>query len=66
MKGEITMMIIKDAYDRELCVSHWRNQTFKLTREEVKALLDGKMLGDPDFDEYGIFIVMEDDENDHS
>lgn len=60
------MMIIKDAHDKELCVSSWGNHTFELTREEVKALLDGKMLGDPDFDEYGTFIVMEDDENDHS
>lgn len=60
------MMIIKDACDRELCVSPWGNQMFKLTREEVKALLDGRMLGDPDFNEYGTLIVMEDDENDHS
>lgn len=38
------------------------NHTFVLTKEEVLSLLEGKVLGDPDFDEYGTFITMEKEE----
>lgn len=55
------MLIIKNAEDDRKCTSCWRNNKFVLTREEVEALLDGKTLGDPDFDEYGTFITMEDE-----
>lgn len=41
------------------CTSKWVNNRFVLTREEVAALLDGKVLADPDFDEYGTFIELE-------
>ena len=31
-------------------------------KEEVLALLEGEVLGDPNFDEYGTFITMEKEE----
>lgn len=55
------MLIIKSVEDEQRCTSFWGNNTFVLTREEVEALLNGKTLGDPDFDEYGTFITMEDE-----
>lgn len=53
------MLIIKNEEDEKLCTSHWGNEFFELTIEEVIALLQGKTLGDPHFDEYGTFIKME-------
>lgn len=58
------MLIIKNEADIEKCMSPCGNAMFKLNREEIEALLDGKMLGDQNFDEYGLFIFMED--NDHA
>ena len=41
-------------------------QKFILTKKEVLALLEGKVLGDPDFNEYGTFIVMEKEDTDET
>ena len=57
------MLIIETEDDRKRCTSFWGNHRFLLTKEEVNALLSGKTLGDPDFDEYGTFIKMEDMDN---
>ena len=56
------MLIIENDTDKKRCMSPYGNHTFVLTREEVLALLEGKVLGDPDFDEYGTFIAMEKEE----
>lgn len=56
------MKIIKNKSDKESCISYWGNELFELTREEIEALLNGEMLGNPDMDEYGTFIVMKKDE----
>ena len=58
------MLIIENDTDEKRCISPYRNgnHTFVLTKEEVLALLEGKVLGDPDFDEYGTFIAMEKEE----
>lgn len=53
------MLIIENDTDKKLCISAYGNQEFILTKKEVLALLEGKVLGDPDFDEYGTFITME-------
>lgn len=53
------MIIYNKNDDMSECESPWGNNTFVLTREEVTALLDGKVLADPDFDEYGTFIELE-------
>lgn len=55
------MLICKNEEDKNYCTSAWGNNFFELTREEIMALLDGKTLGDPDFDEYGTFIKMKED-----
>ena len=56
------MLIIENDTDKKKCMSAFGNHTFVLTKEEVLALLEGKVLGDPDFDEYGTFITMEKEE----
>ena len=56
------MLIIENDADKKRCMSPYGNHTFVLTKEEVLALLAGKVLGDPDFDEYGTFITMEKEE----
>lgn len=56
------MLIIENDTDKERCMSYYGNHMFVLTKEEVLALLEGKVLGDPDFDEYGTFITMEKEE----
>lgn len=38
----------------------WGNSYFLIMREDIEALLAGKILGG----EYGLFIKMEDDDND--
>lgn len=53
------MLIIRTEEDREVCTSVWGNRTISLTREEIMALLIGEVLGDPNFNEYGIFVKME-------
>lgn len=57
------MLIIKNQFDKELCTSCWGNEIFELTRQEIEALLNGKTLGNPDFDEYGTFIRMKKENN---
>ena len=52
------MLIIKNDTDKKKCMSAFGDNEFILTKEEVLALLEGKVLGDPDFDEYGTFITM--------
>lgn len=56
------MLIIENDMDKKRCMSPYGNHTFVLTKEEVSALLEGKVLGDPNFDEYGTFITMEKEE----
>ena len=56
------MLIIKNDTDKRKCMSAFGNNEFVLTKEEVLALLEGKVLGDPNFDEYGTFITMKKEE----
>ncbi len=53
------MLIIKTEEDRERCTSCYGNHTIELTMEEVVALFMGATLGDPNFNEYGVFIRLE-------
>lgn len=53
------MLIIKTAEDRERCTSCYGNIIVELTMEEIVALFSGATLGDPNFNEYGIFIRLE-------
>ena len=57
------MLIIKTEEDRERCISSYGNRIITLTMEEVVALFTGATLGDPNFDEYGIFIRLEGNSN---
>ena len=56
------MLIIKNDTDNKKCMSAFGDNEFVLTKEEVFALIEGKVLGDPDFDEYGTFITMKKEE----
>lgn len=56
------MLIIENDADKKRCMSAFGDNEFILTKEEVLALLAGKVLGDPDFDEYGTFITMKKEE----
>ena len=56
------MLIIENDTDKKRCMSAFGDNEFILTKEEVLALLEGKVLGDPNFDEYGTFITMEKEE----
>ena len=56
------MLIIENDTDKKRCMSPYGNHTFVLTKDEVLALLAGKVLGDPDFDEYGTCITKEKEE----
>ena len=60
------MLIIKNDADKKKCMSIFGNNEFVLTKEEVLALLEGKVLGDPDFNEYGTFITMEKEDTDEA
>mgnify|MGYP006874318728 CR=1 FL=1 len=42
----------------------WGNSYFLIMREDIEALLAGKILGGDVGGEYGLFIKMEDDDND--
>lgn len=53
------MLIIKTEEDRERCTSCYGNRTIVLSMEEVLALFSGATLGDPNFNEYGVFIRLE-------
>ena len=44
------------------CTSPYGNRSLFVTKEQVQALLDGKVLADDHFDEYGIFIELEHNE----
>lgn len=54
------MLIINTENDRQACTSPWGNHEVQLTMEEVVALFMGETLGDPNYDEYGLFIRMGD------
>ena len=56
------MLIIENDTDKKRCMSAFGDNEFVLTKEEVLALLEGKVLGDPDFEEYGTFITMKKEE----
>lgn len=52
------MLIIKTEEDRERCTSCYGNRTIELTMEEVVALFAGATLGDPNFNEYGVDLLV--------
>ena len=56
------MLIIENDTDKKKCMSAFGDNEFVLTKEEVLSLLAGKVLGEPDFHEYGTFITMEKEE----
>ena len=60
------MLIIKNDTDKKKCMSVFGNNEFVLTKEEVLALLEGKVLGDPNFDEYATFITMKKEDLDET
>lgn len=60
------MLIVENDTDKKRCMSAYGDQEFILTKKEVLALLEGKVLGDPDFDEYGTSIVMEKEDTDET
>lgn len=55
------MVICNDLDDADQYASTWGNTTFELSKEEILALLEGKVLADPYPNEYGTFIKMEED-----
>lgn len=57
------MVICENLNDAEQYASGYGNATFELSEEEVLALLEGKVLADPDPDEYGTFIKMKEKNN---
>lgn len=48
--------------DMAECISPYGNRSLFITKEQIQALLDGKVLADDEFDEYGTFIELEDAE----
>lgn len=60
------MLIIENDMDKKRCMSVYGDQKFILTKKEVLALLEGKVLGDPNFNEYGTFITMEKEDTDET
>lgn len=56
-----TMTIFENKQEAENagCYSPYGNFVYRLTKEQIQALLDGKILADPEPDEYGIIILME-------
>ena len=56
------MLVINTKEDEERCKSEYGDIGIVLTEEEIYALLAGKTLGDPNYDEYGIFIRMKQSE----
>lgn len=57
------MKVYSKGDDMSECKSGYGNSYFTLTRDEVMALLNGFVLADPDWDEYGTFISMEEGES---
>ena len=41
------------------CSSPYGNISLFITKDQIQALLDGKVLADDNFDEYGIFIELD-------
>lgn len=60
------MLIIENDMDKKRCMSAYGDHKFILTKKEVLALLEGKVLGDPNFNEYGTFITMEKEDTDET
>lgn len=60
------MLIIENDMDKKRCMSAYGDQKLVLTKKEVLALLEGKVLGDPNFNEYGTFITMEKEDTDET
>lgn len=60
------MLIIENDMDKKRCMSAYGDQKFILTKKEVLALLEGRVLGDPNFNEYGTFITMEKEDTDET
>ena len=60
------MLIIENDMDKKRCMSAYGDQKLILTKKEVLALLEGKVLGNPDFNEYGTFITMEKEDTDET
>lgn len=58
-----TMKIFESEQEAENtgCYSPYGNFVYRLNKEQIQALLDGKILADPEPDEYGIIIQMEDE-----
>lgn len=53
------MLIIKTEEDRKCCMSAFGDITIELSMEEALALISGATLGDPNFEEYGVFVQLE-------
>lgn len=58
-----TMKIFESKQEAENagCYSPYGNFVYHLNKEQIQALLDGKILADPELDEYGMIIQMEDE-----
>lgn len=59
------MLIINNEDEKKACTSPYGNQTFYLHRKEIDALLNGKTLGDPTYDEYGTFVRLYEEDLKH-
>ena len=53
-------IICETKEDAEKLTSCWGNSYFTITREDIEALLAGKILAGDIAREYGLFISMED------
>ena len=58
-----TFIICNNEDEVESNKSCWGNQTFEISSEDIKALLEGKTITATVNDEYGIFITMGDSTN---
>ena len=58
-----TFIICNNEDEVESNKSCWGNQTFEISSEDIKALLEGKTITAMVNDEYGIFITMGDSTN---
>lgn len=56
-------MVIKTKEDKDMCTSDYGNLVFTLTIDDLIAIVQGYTLGDPDFDEYGVFIKLIDSDD---
>ena len=60
---EDKFIICNNEDEIESNTSCWGNQTFEISSEDIKALLEGKTITAMVNDEYGIFITMGDSTN---